>query len=293
VFVPTSAYNKAWSILHKHYFAVLEGPPEMGKTSIAWMIALTQVANGWQAIVCDSPEDIFRHPSSSTSRVFIADDAFGRTEYDPTRGSKWETQLDRVFRRLDPKHWLIWTSRKHILERACRQMDLQGKASSFPNPAAILVKAGDLTEREKSLMLYRHAKAAALETEAKALVKEHAKALIRDHHFTPERIRRLVKDRLPSLAKDLAVGALTQDRVDSEILDAIRNPTERMRKAFRVLDPAYKWLLISLLETGNLPKIEEVRSTYESHCPTNIQKPFQELVNDLTEAFVKIHQSRW
>lgn len=203
VFVSTGAYNKAWSILHKHHFAVLEGPPEMGKTSIAWMIALTQVTNGWQAIVCDSPEDIFRYPASSTPRVFIADDAFGRTEYDPTRGSKWETQLDRVFRRLDSKHWLIWTSRKHILERACRQMDLQGKAASFPNPASILVNAGNLTVHEKSLMLYRHAKAAALEIQARQLVKKHAKNLIGDPHFTPERIRRLVKERLPSLAKDL------------------------------------------------------------------------------------------
>ena len=118
VFVPTSAYSNAWSILHKHSFAVLEGPPEMGKTSIAWMIALTQLTNGWQAIICDSPEDIFRYPSSSTPRIFIADDAFGRTEYDLTRGSKWETQLDRVFRRLDTKHWLIRTSRKHIPDRA-------------------------------------------------------------------------------------------------------------------------------------------------------------------------------
>ncbi|NOU08426.1 MAG: hypothetical protein HOO98_00190 [Nitrospira sp.] len=293
VFVPTEAYSKAWSILHKHHFAVLEGPPEMGKSSIAWMVALTQITNGWQAIVCDSPEDIFRHPASSTPRIFIADDAFGRTEYDPTRGSKWETQLDRVFRRLDSKHWLVWTSRKHILERACRQMDLQGKASSFPNPAAILVNAGNLTVREKSLMLYRHAKAAALETEAKALVKEHAKTLIRDPHFTPERIRRLVKERLPSLARDFTTGVLTQERVYSEILDAIRNPTERMRKSFRMLDPAYKWLLISLLETGHLPKLEEVRSAYELRCPTDIQKPFQELVSDLSEAFIKVQQSQW
>ncbi len=40
-FVPTSAYEKAWRILKEYNFAVLEGPPEMGKSAIAWMIALT------------------------------------------------------------------------------------------------------------------------------------------------------------------------------------------------------------------------------------------------------------
>lgn len=293
VFVPTAAYEKAWHVIRKHYFVVLEGPPEMGKSSIAWMIALTQLSNGWQAIVCDSPEDIFRFKDSSTPRVFIADDAFGRTEYDPARGSKWETQLDRVFRRLDQKHWLIWTSRKHILERACRHMDLQGKPSAFPSPGAILVNAGNLSPREKALMLYRHAKSANLEEGAKVIVKEHAKYLIRDTHFTPERIRRIVKDNLPSLSASFRAGNLSQDQVNSELRGAIRNPTERMRKAFRALDLSYKWLLISLLESGYLPKLDEVEQAYESLCPIDTKRPFQDLINELSEAFVKTHSAEW
>ncbi len=293
VFVPTEAYSKAWSILHKHHFVVLEGPPEMGKSSIAWMVALTQITNGWQAIACDTPEDVFRYPKSSIHRVFIADDAFGRTEYDPARGSKWETQLDRVLQRLDAKNWLIWTSRKHILERACRHMDLQGKASSFPKPGAVLVKADNLTKREKSLILYRHAKAAGLEDTAKEIIKKHARHLIQTQHFTPERIRRLVKERLPAIAGELKNGKCSDSQINSELTDAIRNPTDRMRKAFKALDPAYKWLLISLLETGRLSTTDDLKSAYELHCPKSIRKPFEELVTDLSEAFVKVHHSQW
>jgi hypothetical protein len=40
VFVPTTAYDKAWTTLRANHFAVLYGPPEMGKTAIAWMVAL-------------------------------------------------------------------------------------------------------------------------------------------------------------------------------------------------------------------------------------------------------------
>src|SRR5207244_7479782 len=163
VFVPTTAYNQAWRVLAKHHFAVLEGPPEMGKTAIAWMSSVAQLANGWQAIACDQPEDFFRSHQHGTTQVFVADDAFGRTEYDPTLGAKWEKQLDRVLAFVDERHWLIWTSRRHILERATREMDLQGKASSFPDPGAVLVNASQLNDREKALILYRHARAANLE----------------------------------------------------------------------------------------------------------------------------------
>ena len=226
VFVPTSAYEKAWAVLKKFHFAVLEGPPEMGKTSIAWMIALTQISQGWQAIVCDDPRDIFESPATSDPQIFIADDAFGRTEYDPGRGGKWEAQLHRILRRLDARHWLIWTSRKHILERACRKLDLQGRADGFPSPGAVLVNATDLSKREKALILYRHARAVGLEEEAKTIVRKHAKSMVNDTSFTPERIRRLVKEILPGLAQQLKAGTLDNDRVSVEIREAIRNPTE-------------------------------------------------------------------
>jgi len=59
-FGPTNAYHRAFEVLNLHHFVVLEGPPEMGKTAIAWTIALTQLCQGWEAIVCDEPEDLFR-----------------------------------------------------------------------------------------------------------------------------------------------------------------------------------------------------------------------------------------
>lgn len=292
VFVPTSAYEKAWTVLKKYHFAVLEGPPEMGKTSIAWMIALTQISQGWQAIVCDGPRDIFESPATADPQIFIADDAFGRTEYDPGRGSKWETQLHRIMRRLDARHWLIWTSRKHILERACRKLDLQGGANKFPHPGEVLVNAAELSKREKSLILYRHARAVGLEEEAKAIVRQHAKSIVNDLSFTPERIRRFVREMLPSLVRQLQAGELDAEQVSCEVREAIRNPTEHMRKAFRGLENSYRWVLLSLLEAGHLPRIENVRKLYESHCPVDDRRPFDELIEELSEAFIKTRYHR-
>ena len=150
VFVPTAAYIAAWEVLKKHHFVVLEGPPEMGKSAIAWMIALAQIANGWEASICDTPDDFFRGLRTDASQIFVADDAFGRTEYDPSRCAKWEAQLPRAFSRLGDTHWLLWTSRKHILERARKHMDIDGTAHNFPKPGEILVDSSQLNAPGKS-----------------------------------------------------------------------------------------------------------------------------------------------
>ena len=286
IFVPTAAYEKAWKVLQKHHFAVLEGPPEMGKTAIGWMITLTQVSQNWEAFVCNEPEDFFRCYESGERQIFVADDAFGRTEYDASRGKKWEQQLEPILNRLNQTHWLIWTSRKHILERAQKVMDLQGKATQFPDLAAILIDASQLSLEEKALILYRHARSAGLEEKAKAIIRRYARSIVQNTHFTPERIRRFVTERLPALVSEMTMGHLGMGNISVEIDMAIQNPTERMRKSFRVLPQAHKWMLISLLE-GHVLSPQDLQQLYETRCPVDEQKPFAEIFDELTESFVK------
>jgi len=259
----------------------------MGKTAIAWMIALAQLSHGWQAIVCDGPEDFFRSYESDSNQVFVADDAFGRTEYDPSRTSKWEMQLERVLRRVDSRHWLIWTSRKHILERAKKRMDLQGQASAFPHPGAVLVNASSLSLEDKALILYRHARAAGLEEKAKVLIKKQARYIISNPSFTPERIRRFIDEVLPELQEQLGQEEDSESKVLLEIREAIQNPTDRMRKSFKALPVAHKWLLIALLEAGHSSQLKTLRKLYEKSCPLEHKQPFNEVLDELTEAFVK------
>ena len=287
VFIPTGAYIQTWDVLKKHHFAVLDGPAEMGKSAIAWMIALTQVASGWEAYVCDTPEDFFRALPGETSKIFIADDAFGRTEYDPARGANWEAQLHRVFARLGNSHWLIWTSRRHILERARKRLDLQGGASAFPQPGEVVVDASRLTVQEKALMLYRHSRNSLLTHDTRALIKRHAVQIVSDAAFTPERIRRFVVEVVPHLVADPTCKADAKALI-ARIGHEIQNPTERMRKSFQALSLAHKWMLLSLLESENYCTAENLISRYRSQYADGEVKP-KEVLEELSEAFVRIN----
>lgn len=295
VFAPTSSYARAWKVAQRYHFVVLEGPPEVGKSAIAWMIGLTQVGAGWEAIVCRTPDTFFEMLNRDRPQVFIADDAFGRTEYDPTRTTRWEADLDHILHRVDREHWLIWTSRKHILERAVERMDAEGKARSFPDPAAVIVDTDTLSVEERALILFRHARAAGLESDAKSLVRRYAKQIVFDKEFTPERMRRFISESLPDLINKLGAEKLNKAEIAAAITEALRNPTKQMRLAFRQLPAAYKWFLVALLQISEVEarwasegNIAKLRDLYDSYCPEVVHEPADTVLTHLTEAFIKV-----
>ena len=96
VFWPTRAYERARAVLGRHRFVVLTGPPEMGKTAIARMIALARLTDGWEAHECTSPDQVWRAFDSGRRQLFVADDAFGSTEYRPDAAERWARELGRM-----------------------------------------------------------------------------------------------------------------------------------------------------------------------------------------------------
>jgi hypothetical protein len=291
VFVPTKAFDDAWEVLEKHHFVVLEGPPEMGKTAIAWMIAAVMLAQKWQAVDCDKPEDFFSAYAGDRDQVFIADDAFGTTEYDVNRGSEWGRQLHKVIPKLDKRHWLIWTSRMHILQQALQEMSLQGSAAKFPDHKEVLVKANRIENNERAIMLYRHARAAKLDEGAKSIVKKHAKGIVDNQHFTPERIRRFVREALPELQAQIVTGNLGEEDLAAAVTEAIENPTERMRKSYRQLDDEQRSVLVAMLDCERSPSIDDLeRARSRFQVP---RRPIQEAISLLKEGFLQESAHPW
>lgn len=246
VFFPTQAYRDALGKLEQHSFVVLTGPPEMGKTTIARMIGLAKMSENWRCLECNEPGEVLTHIGERDERtLFIADDAFGTTEYKPSNAFAWAKDLDAILRAVDDRHWLIWTSRPAPLKLALEKMHLQGKAERFPSPSQIVVDAAELSHAEKIMILFRHAKNAGLTDAAKELLKSHASEIVGNQHFTPERVRRFVQDSLPALQGQSAAT------VSRAITSTIEKPTESMSKSFRALDAPYQSLLIAMLDAAS------------------------------------------
>jgi Novel STAND NTPase 3 len=287
VFVQTRAYRKTQENLSKHGFVVLDGPPEMGKTSIARMIALDKVLEKWTAIECRSPDDFFAAYSQSTQQIFIADDAFGRTEFDFTLSRQWERDLPRILNLTDGRHWLVWTSRKHILARAISSMDLTNSAANFPLPSEVTVDAAALSIEEKARMLYRHAKREELEEDVAAVIQKHAARIVESKFFTPERIRRFVRESLPDFIRSSS-GVLTKSGKLGTLIDkAIQSPTLRMRKAFKGLPNEHRDLLIDMLECGRYCTLGKLSSAFTRRHGAITEISLRVAVEDLVGTFLK------
>jgi hypothetical protein len=291
VFVATEAYNKALQILDNFGFAVLTGPPEMGKTAAAWMIALARFTNGWEAYDCRSPSDAFRVYDPERHQIFVADDAFGSTEYRPEIASEWAAQLDKIIALCGPKHWVIWTSRPGPLKIGLERLYLVGASSSFPDPMRVQVDASRLSVIEKSQILYRHAKSARLPQDSIDLVRENAESIVENKHFTPLRIKRLITEQLPKVMH--AVPAQRKYALEMAVHQGLLEPSSAMRTSFGMLPEEARIFLISMLNGSNravrLSDLDLLRRSFSESAPTESIEKIAGLIDD---HFIRLFKAR-
>ncbi len=285
VFVRTRAYSETLDALERHHFAFLTGPPEMGKTATARMVGLAKLTAGWEMHECVRPADLWQHYATDRSQLFVADDAFGSTEYRPEAAERWALDLDRILRSMDESHWLLWTSRPTPLNAALRRIHREHGVERFPAPARVQVDAASLEIAEKVLILYRHARAARLPSAAVQLVQAYGWRIVTHDHFTPERIRRLVGTRLP-LARDDAYDPI---EIDAMVDAQIREPTPAMVASFRALAPEHRAVLIAMLDTtsGSVPE-RELNSSVRRHLHEIQARAPTEAIDRLTDHFLRI-----
>jgi hypothetical protein len=273
VFVPTPAWQRAVAILRSHHFLVLTGPPEMGKTAIARMLGLALLTEGWEVHECTRPDQVERRFDPSRPQLFIADDAFGSTEYRPDSAERWAANLDRILKATDEHHWLVWTSRPAPLRAALRRLHRERGAERFPQPAAVQVDAAALGPEEKTLILFRHARAADLPEDKRAFIRRRGAEIVEHPHFTPERIRRFIARGAP------------EDGLERELSE----PTAAMAASYRALDPEHRELLLAMLDSPPGPVAErDLAAALRRHVTTGCPKAPADLVDRLADHFLRV-----
>ena len=273
VFVPTPAWQRAVAILKAHHFLVLTGPPEMGKTAIARMLGLALLTEGWEVHECTRPEQVEERFDRSRPQLFIADDAFGSTEYRADAAERWAANLDRILKATDERHWLVWTSRPAPLRAGLRRLHRERGAERFPQPAAVQVDASALGVEEKTLILFRHVRAAHLDQAHRELVRALGAEIVEHPHFTPERIRRFVSRGAP------------MDGLERELSE----PTEAMAASYRALEPEHRELLLAMLDSPPGPVAErDLAAALRRHASNGCRRRPRDLVDRLADHFLRV-----
>jgi hypothetical protein len=289
-FVATAAYEEALEVLVKRNFVVLTGPPEMGKTTIARIIALARLSDGWEAYECRSPADLLRVHDPDKRQVFVADDAFGSTEYQPEKGNEWADELESVLHMLDSRHWLLLTSRPAPLRTALEKLYLQGAAENFPKPQEVIVNASQLSVEEKAQMLYRHAKSGIESEEGRSLIAMHAEAMVAHADFTPLRIRNFVTLRMPDVLEQPEKER--EDFMDKAVEASMAEPTASMKTSFAGLDRECRVLLIAMLDSheSTISLKDELAPAFERHLGTAPHRSATAAAGIVNEHFVRLAQ---
>jgi hypothetical protein len=278
VFVPTRAHAACVQALRRHRFAVLTGPPEMGKTAIARMVALARLSAGWEAHECTRPEKLWEVFDPTRPQVFVADDAFGSTEYRPEAAERWAVELPRILQAMDDTHWLVWTSRPTPLRAGLRRIQREHGTERFPEPGKVLVDASALDVAEKALILFRHARAGSLDQDVAVGVRACGFEIVSHPDYTPERIRRLAA-RLGRATGDVA-------EVAEEVL---RRPTEGMRASYHALSPEQRALLLAMLDSPAGPVAErDLARAARRHADGPLQQNPTQLVDRLADHFLRV-----
>jgi hypothetical protein len=189
--------------------------------------------------------------------------------------------MERILRALDERHWLIWTSRPAPLRAGLGRLHRERGAERFPAPAEVLVDASELDPGEKTLILFRHAKAADLTAETRDAIRLHGAEIVAHPHFTPERIRRFVAG-----VKMLPPGALGLAAI---VGGELTTATEAMAMSFEALSSEHRDLLIAMLDTPPGPVSErDLLGALRRHHDGALPQPPGEFVDRLTDHFLRV-----
>lgn len=239
IFVRPDAHAAAREMLRRDHATIIAGPPGIGKTTLARMLLLEYVREGFEPIgLKSSIDEGFDLYKAGDQQVFYFDDFLGQT--DISERALGRNEDDRLVRftekiRASGKR-LIMTTREYLLRDAQRKYEQIARARNEGSLAAIVLDLSRYSRLDRGRLLYNHVwdGSAANESYCKAFAAADAWKPIVDHSgFNPRIIRtaiaravrrKEVPDSVPRRMKALLdnPAEVWQTAFDSQLLDAHR-----------------------------------------------------------------------
>ncbi|WXF91553.1 hypothetical protein WDV91_01885 [Curtobacterium flaccumfaciens pv. flaccumfaciens] len=244
---PTNGQLEHW---RRNVSSCYWGEPAVGKTLMAATLALAALDEFHSTpFKVTTASELKGHWNPHEPRTFWIDDAFGATRLEEEKVHDWESNFHAVMTAVAGENRVILTSRSHLYRQAVNLLK-DGTRTELGN-RTIQISVEDLSDRERSQMLYNHVRYGDQPKRFKTSLKPHLRALASMRELKPEIARRLGST---TFTRDV-------DLTSEGLRRFVAHPTQFLVGVLRELDDPSKSAIAAIFVSRGrlLSPIDEIR----------------------------------
>lgn len=157
LFVPHPALGAAREMLNHNHACIISGRAGVGKTTLAKMLILTYLADGFEFYdVSSNIDEATRSLSPASRQIFLYDDFLGRTNLSPGLTKNEDSRLLQLMDHIKntENKRIILTTREYILQASKLKFDRLDDPSI--DSAKLILEVTQYSRLDRAKMLYNH-----------------------------------------------------------------------------------------------------------------------------------------